>query len=69
MLSKYHSLIFLIPVGGVVALAGWVAVGVAVALIGFFGTIAVDLTIGFVGYRRAMDHEWPTVEPRPWDDD
>jgi hypothetical protein len=69
VLNKWHSLIFLIPVGAVVALAGWVAVGVAVALIGFFGTIAADFTIGFVSYRRAMDHEWPHVEPRRWDDD
>jgi hypothetical protein len=69
VLSRYHGLIFLIPAGAVVAVAGWVAVGAAVALIGFFATLAVDLAIGFAGYRRAMDHEWPKVEPRSWDDD
>jgi hypothetical protein len=57
------GLILLIPIGAFVALAGWVTAGVTVAVIGFVATIAIHLVNGIVGYRRAMDHEWPPVEP------
>ncbi len=69
MLGKNDALIVLIPVGAFAALAGWVTAGLVVAVVGFVATLAIHLWNGIAGYRRAMDHEWPHVEPRRWDDD
>ncbi len=59
----------LISLGVVFAAMGFVAAGAVIGLVGFIGAIALHLAVGIAGYRRAMDHEWPKVEPRRWDDD
>ncbi len=69
MLGRNDALIVLIPIGALLALTGWVTAGLVIAIAGFVGTLLIHLVNGIVGYRRAMDHEWPKVEPRRWDDD
>jgi hypothetical protein len=69
MLGRNDALIVLIPIGALLALTGWVTAGIVVAIAGFVGTLALHLWQGIAGYRRAMDHEWPKVEARRWDDD
>ncbi len=68
-MSRLELLVFLIPLGAVLALAGWVTAGLVVAVIAFVVTIALHLVNGIRGYRHAMDHEWPKVEPLPPDDE
>ncbi len=69
MLGKHDALIVLIPIGALLALTGWVTAGLVIAIVGFVATLLVHLVNGILGYRRAMDHDWPQVEPRRWDDD
>lgn len=68
-MRREYSVIFLIPSGAALAYLGWVTAGVTVAVVGFVGALAVHLATGIASYRRSMDHEWPKVEPRRWDDD
>ncbi len=63
------GLILLVPFGAVIALLGHPEGGVVIAVVGAVATLLIHLWSGIASYRRAMDHDWPYVKPRDWEDD